>query len=250
MDKNRHEFEVAFAEEIQQDVAWVSGLWVEEYGCYSKMAECQVAWNMWQAARAQAAEQKLTKPVSIGGVRFHAGVDVSHVLRAAERRYEYEQSPDYKAQQADRVAQCMTAQPAGEAAALSAAAAALDMAHGIVSTQPSKPAGEAVALESLRALTSESGRKYVADFFINTLRRHDFTRYINEKLAADFACTLAVALHGLRTAPPAQVPDARLVEALEAVVEAGRMSNSSRARYCAEIASAALAAAPQPKGVR
>lgn len=50
---------------------------------------------------------KLTKPVSVGGLCFHPGVSVAHVLRAGERRYEYEQSPEYKAQQAERRAQLM-----------------------------------------------------------------------------------------------------------------------------------------------
>jgi hypothetical protein len=39
--------------------------------------------------------------------------------------------------------------------------------------------------------TSEGGRGYVAEFFAKRLRRHDFSRYIAERLAADFACALA-----------------------------------------------------------
>jgi len=39
--------------------------------------------------------------------------------------------------------------------------------------------------------TSESGRRYVSDFFATELRRHDFTDYITTRLAADFACALA-----------------------------------------------------------
>lgn len=39
--------------------------------------------------------------------------------------------------------------------------------------------------------TSEGGRRYIADFFATELRRHDFARYINTHLAADFACALA-----------------------------------------------------------
>ena len=42
--------------------------------------------------------------------------------------------------------------------------------------------------------TSAGGRGYVADYFVNVLKRHDFTRYINEALAADFACALAAHL--------------------------------------------------------
>ena len=39
--------------------------------------------------------------------------------------------------------------------------------------------------------TSEGARRYIADFFATELRRHDFARYINARLAADFACALA-----------------------------------------------------------
>lgn len=46
--------------------------------------------------------------------------------------------------------------------------------------------------------TSEDGRKFVADYFANVLLRQDFTGYINEHLAADFACALADGLHALQ----------------------------------------------------
>lgn len=49
--------------------------------------------------------------------------------------------------------------------------------------------------------TSKGGRGYVADFFKNELQRHDFTTYINERLAADFACALADGLCQLYAAP-------------------------------------------------
>lgn len=39
--------------------------------------------------------------------------------------------------------------------------------------------------------TSAGGRGYIADYFKTQLKRHDFTTYINERLAADFACVLA-----------------------------------------------------------
>jgi hypothetical protein len=39
--------------------------------------------------------------------------------------------------------------------------------------------------------TSTGGRAYIAEFFAKRLRRHDFQRYIEERLAADFACALA-----------------------------------------------------------
>lgn len=39
--------------------------------------------------------------------------------------------------------------------------------------------------------TSEGGRGYIADLFRTRLKRHDFTAYINERLAADFACAMS-----------------------------------------------------------
>lgn len=39
--------------------------------------------------------------------------------------------------------------------------------------------------------TSEGGRGYIAHLFKTVLKRYDYTTYINERLAADFACTLA-----------------------------------------------------------
>ncbi|WP_308836057.1 hypothetical protein [Paraburkholderia sp. SARCC-3016] len=47
------------------------------------------------------------------------------------------------------------------------------------------------AIDSHDLSTSEGGRGYIAEFFSKRLRRHDFARYIAEKLAADFACALA-----------------------------------------------------------
>lgn len=47
--------------------------------------------------------------------------------------------------------------------------------------------------------TSEAGRQYVADFFANALRRHDFYSYIKGHLAADFACALSDGLHAMQT---------------------------------------------------
>jgi hypothetical protein len=46
--------------------------------------------------------------------------------------------------------------------------------------------------------TSSGGRAYIADYFATQLRRHDFARYINSTLAADFACVLAQHLSKLR----------------------------------------------------
>jgi hypothetical protein len=45
--------------------------------------------------------------------------------------------------------------------------------------------------------TSAGGRGYIADLFKYRLNRHDYTRYIDERLAADFACTLSVWLDPL-----------------------------------------------------
>ncbi|KVC71410.1 hypothetical protein WI73_11330 [Burkholderia ubonensis] len=49
--------------------------------------------------------------------------------------------------------------------------------------------------------TSAGGRAYVAEFFAKRLRRHDFASYIAERLAADFACALAVYLRDTDGAP-------------------------------------------------
>lgn len=45
--------------------------------------------------------------------------------------------------------------------------------------------------------TAAGGRGYIADLFTVRLNRHDFTRYINERLACDFACVLATWLDPL-----------------------------------------------------
>ncbi|WP_336341209.1 hypothetical protein [Pseudomonas atacamensis] len=39
--------------------------------------------------------------------------------------------------------------------------------------------------------TPDGGRGYIAHLFKNVLKRHDYRQYINERLAGDFACTLA-----------------------------------------------------------
>lgn len=69
---------------------------------------------------------------------------------------------------------------------------------------PAKAEGVAVPAvdrEFRKFTTSEGGRGYVAEWFKNVLSRYDYTRYINERLAADFACTLADALYQLAAAP-------------------------------------------------
>lgn len=49
--------------------------------------------------------------------------------------------------------------------------------------------------------TSQKGRDAVAAFFVDKLNRHDFTRYINNTLAADFACVLGGYLSSNHIAP-------------------------------------------------
>lgn len=60
--------------------------------------------------------------------------------------------------------------------------------------QPAAQPADAITGHDLR--TSEGGRGYVAEYFAKRLRRHDFSRYIAEHLAADFACALARHLDG------------------------------------------------------
>lgn len=45
--------------------------------------------------------------------------------------------------------------------------------------------------------TSAGGRGYIAQLFKDRLKRHDFTSYINERLAADFACVISQFIEGL-----------------------------------------------------
>ena len=46
--------------------------------------------------------------------------------------------------------------------------------------------------------TSNGSRAYLAAYFAKQIGRHDFKRYINEIIAADFACALAQHLSKLR----------------------------------------------------
>ena len=110
--------------------------------------------------------------------------------------------------------------------------------------------------------TSEEGRKYVADFFSSVLQRHDFTRYINESLAADFACALASGLHDMLAAQPAPqrvaVPDEDMVREIirESMLDVIRRLNqnpySLTKQECISEIRAMLSAAParphQPDG--
>ncbi|MBR7900294.1 hypothetical protein [Burkholderia multivorans] len=70
-------------------------------------------------------------------------------------------------------------------------------------------AAEAVAIGEHDLSTSAGGRGYVAEFFAKRLRRHDFGRYIHERLAADFACALAQYLRDREAAPQPAQADAR-----------------------------------------
>ncbi|KVT65644.1 hypothetical protein WK55_31305 [Burkholderia ubonensis] len=69
-------------------------------------------------------------------------------------------------------------------------------------------AGEPIGQHDLS--TSTGGRAYIAEFFAKRLRRHDFGRYIAERLAADFACALAQYLSehdaASRTEPCVELP--------------------------------------------
>jgi hypothetical protein len=58
-----------------------------------------------------------------------------------------------------------------------------------VNTTPQADAAPIIGQHDIS--TSTGGRAYIAEFFAKRLRRHDFQRYIEERLAADFACALA-----------------------------------------------------------
>jgi len=78
-----------------------------------------------------------------------------------------------------------------------AAKLANDARAAIAVTASAKPVGPAVMMDAPEFKTSEAGRAQVARFFTEYLGRHDFNRYIEGTLAADFACTLAPSLHQL-----------------------------------------------------
>src|SRR5471030_180825 len=56
-----------------------------------------------------------------------------------------------------------------------------------------KPVGPSFDLN-----TPDGGRGYIANLFKTVLKRHDYRQYINERLAGDFACTLARHLGGVK----------------------------------------------------
>lgn len=53
------------------------------------------------------------------------------------------------------------------------------------------PAENKQAVPKLDFNTPDAGRSYIAKLFETVLRRHDYRQYISERLAGDFACTLA-----------------------------------------------------------
>jgi hypothetical protein len=83
--------------------------------------------------------------------------------------------------------------------------------------------------------TPDGGRGYIDHLFKTVLKRHDYRQYINERLAGDFACTLAQHLeaskareHALQlrlnaadqriddlTAKPIEIERQRLMEVIE-----------------------------------
>ncbi|WP_371355555.1 hypothetical protein ACA087_00560 [Pseudomonas chlororaphis] len=54
------------------------------------------------------------------------------------------------------------------------------------------------AESGLRFNTPDAGRTYIANLFKTVLRRHDYRQYIHERLAGDFACTLAEHFEGIK----------------------------------------------------
>ncbi|MGN8190318.1 hypothetical protein ACTJLD_30475 [Burkholderia sp. 22088] len=84
---------------------------------------------------------------------------------------------------------------------------------GSTITQPAQPDAPAEAHEPIGPHdlnTSEGGRGYVAEFFVKRLRNRHYGRYIEERLAADFACALAQYLRDRDVAPQPAQADARV----------------------------------------
>lgn len=69
-----------------------------------------------------------------------------------------------------------------------------------------------VVLPEFDLRTSYGARSAVAWYFTNVLQRHDFTKYINNTLAADFACALAPSLLAGVSAPAAVTVDPASIE--------------------------------------
>lgn len=60
------------------------------------------------------------------------------------------------------------------------------------------PAENQQAVPKLDFNTPDAGRSYIAKLFETVLRRHDYRQYISERLAGDFACTLAQHLEEIK----------------------------------------------------
>ena len=60
------------------------------------------------------------------------------------------------------------------------------------------PAENQQAVPKLDFNTPDAGRSYIAKLFETLLRRHDYRQYISERLAGDFACTLAQHLEEIK----------------------------------------------------
>ena len=53
------------------------------------------------------------------------------------------------------------------------------------------PTESKIAAPEFNLSDADGGRGYIAHLFKTVLRRHDYRQYITERLAGDFACTLA-----------------------------------------------------------
>lgn len=53
------------------------------------------------------------------------------------------------------------------------------------------PTESKLAAPEFDLIDADGGRGYIAHLFKTVLRRHDYRQYITERLAGDFACTLA-----------------------------------------------------------
>ncbi|WP_196786292.1 hypothetical protein [Burkholderia vietnamiensis] len=109
-------------------------------------------------------------------------------------------------------------------------------------------AAEAMAISDHDLSTSAGGRGYIAEFFAKRLRRHDFGRYIHERLAADFACALAQYLRDRDAAPQPAQADARVGlterQRMDLLLVADDMAVSGDAKLADALR--ALLAIPQP----
>ncbi|WP_193759735.1 DUF551 domain-containing protein [Burkholderia cenocepacia] len=108
-------------------------------------------------------------------------------------------------------------------------------------------AAEAAVIGDHDLSTSAGGRDYIAEFFTKRLRRHDFGRYIHERLAADFACVLAQYLRDREAAPQPAQADARVGltdEQREAIEHAVLVAGHCRDGYLGDVLNSILAAHP------